>query len=110
MAANTHRESRRGEIFPTRMERMQVSTAGALSFLSAGFAIVCVQQPPYSRYRLRPLRLCGHPRDRYHYDIENRWIGRDVDLDADGIIDTRTRYLGQAPPRGGGADDLGQIL
>ncbi len=28
----------------------------------------------------------------YLYDTENRWIGRDVDLDADGQIDTRTRF------------------
>ncbi len=28
----------------------------------------------------------------YLYDVENRWIGRDLDSDADGIIDTRTRF------------------
>jgi RHS repeat-associated protein len=28
----------------------------------------------------------------YLYDVENRWIGRDVDLGADGVIDSRTRF------------------
>ncbi len=28
----------------------------------------------------------------YLYDVENRWIGRDLDADGDGIIDTRTRF------------------
>ncbi len=39
--------------------------------------------------------LYGDPATRavdYLYDTENRWIGRDVDLDADGQIDTRTRF------------------
>ncbi len=37
----------------------------------------------------------GDPATRavdYLYDTENLWIGRDVDLDADGQIDTRTRF------------------
>ncbi len=39
--------------------------------------------------------LYGDPATRaidYLYDTENRWIGRDVDLDDDGQIDTRTRF------------------
>ena len=37
----------------------------------------------------------GDPATRaidYLYDTENRWIGRDVDLDADGQIDSQTRF------------------
>ncbi len=38
----------------------------------------------------------GDPATRaidYLYDTENRWIGRDVDSDGDGQIDTRTRFI-----------------
>ncbi len=45
--------------------------------------------------RVTDYDLYGDPATRaidYLYDTENRWIGRDVDLDADGQIDTRTRF------------------
>ncbi|MDZ7619215.1 MAG: RHS repeat-associated core domain-containing protein [Patescibacteria group bacterium] len=45
--------------------------------------------------RVTDYDLYGDPATRaidFLYDTENRWIGRDVDLDADGNIDTRTRF------------------
>ncbi|MDZ7615959.1 MAG: RHS repeat-associated core domain-containing protein, partial [Patescibacteria group bacterium] len=45
--------------------------------------------------RVTDYDLYGDPATRavdYLYDTENRWIGRDVDLDGDGQIDTRTRF------------------
>ncbi|HBO43151.1 MAG TPA: hypothetical protein DD670_04295 [Planctomycetaceae bacterium] len=36
---------------------------------------------------------CHASRTKYLYDVENRWIGRDVDLDGDGTIDSRTRFI-----------------
>ena len=45
--------------------------------------------------RVTDYDLYGAPATRavdYLYDTENRWIGRDVDLDADGQIDSQTRF------------------
>ena len=46
--------------------------------------------------RVTDYDLYGDPATRavdYLYDVENRWIGRDVDLDADGQIDSQTRFI-----------------
>ena len=45
--------------------------------------------------RVTDYGLYGAPATRavdYLYDVENRWIGRDVDSDGDGQIDTCTRF------------------
>ena len=46
--------------------------------------------------RVTDYDLYGDPATQavdYLYDTENRWIGREVDLDADGQIDSQTRFI-----------------